>query len=320
MSHESKFVVPVEPGDPVCSLFISSDSIVTGSYLGTIVHYDIPRNSRRILCGFSDDAVRGVFMHEGTVYGTVGDLHCKHIRIRDPYDQLEMKFNRRSTASGFKYVIQKFGQVTVFYPGMTIFIDVISNMQTMCPFKLQQAMVMNVCPVDSYQYQLLFTEFPVSDTIPPPPRKFKFVDVSTGEVRFELNDPNITHARFVNERAVVYFSRNKFVVFDLSSKKQTSRFDNFHRSDIVAIDCSLCMGESPFPFVVSVGVDGSVIIWNYESGKVVGKGQLRNPCFSLGYAYCVQCFPNISMFQVALSDDYGVHYLEIRKDPLVAPV
>ena len=311
MTNAVKFVVPTKPGDPISSVFIDGKSILTGTLLGEVVYYDIANNTRKVLAGFSDEAIRGLFLLDGTAYVTVGDLYCRQIRVSDPYDQLEMKFNRRSTSSGFKYVLQKFSQVTIIYPGMTIFVDVVSNTQSMCPYKLHQPMVMNVCPVDSYQYQLLFSEFPVSDLCPPPPRKFKLVDVSTGELKCELLDSKITNARFTNERTLVYFSGRNFVVFDIPSKKERSKYSNFNKSDIIAMDCSLCMGDSGRPLVVSVGQRGSVVVWNYETGKILAEGHLTNPCFSLGFAYCVQCFSEGEVFHIALSDDYGVHYLEL---------
>jgi hypothetical protein len=320
MTDSVKFVIPTKPGDPISSLFLDGKEIVAGTFLGEVVYYDIGSNKRRILAGFSDEAIRGLLIQDRTVYATVGDLYCRQIRIQDPLDQLEMKFNRRSTSSGFKYVLQKFSQVTILYPGMTIFVDVVSNTQSMCPYKLQQPMVMNVCPVDSFQYQLLFTEFPVSDLCPPPVRKFKLVDVSTGELKCELEDAGISQARFVSSTTLVYFSRNNFVVFDIVSKKERSRFSNFNKSDVVAMDCSPCMGDSGRPLVVTVGRNGSIVVWNYDTGKIEAEGRISDPCFSLGYAYCVQCFAEGGVFQIAVSDDYGVYYVELRKSLLALTV
>ena len=308
-----KLVVSTEPGDPISTVFADGSVVITGTMLGRIWVYDIQRNSRRMLAGFSDDAVRGLYVQDGTLYATIGDLHCRQIRLGDPYDQLETKFNRRSTSSGFKYIFQKFGQITIFYPGMTTFMDVLTNSQSMCPFKLQQAMIMNVCPIDSYQYLLLYSEFPIADVSPPPPRKYKVVDVSSGELRCEIPDSHITHAKFVNERCLIYFSGKSFVVFDLITKGELNRFPNFHRSDVMAMDCSICLGESDCPpFVVSSAVNGSIIVWNYQTGKVVGRATLRQPCFSLGFAYCLQGSLEGTNVHIAVSDDYGVHHVSIN--------
>ena len=317
MLKNTMFVIPTEPGDPVSSVFVDGNSIVVGTLLGKVQVYDINRNSRKVVAGFSDEGVRGIYLQDGTIYATVGDLHCRQIRIMDPYDQLETKFNRRSTSSGFKYVIQKFNQVTIFYPGMTIFIDVCTNVQSMCPFKLQHPMALNVCPIDCYHYQVILSEFPVSDLSPPPPRKFKVMDVSTGDLKCELFDPRISQVRFINEHLLVLFAANKwFIIYDILLKKEISKYSNFHKSDVVAIDCSLCIGDAGRPWISSVGSNGSVVVWNYETGKVEGEsGQLRSPCFSLGFPYCIQAYYSSekNIFQIALSDDYGVHYLELAR-------
>lgn len=321
----AKLIIPTDPGDPISAIFIDSSTVVVGSMLGRIWSFDTSRNSRRMLAGFSDDAIRGLYVQDGTIFATVGDLHCRQIRINDPFDQLEMKFNRRSTASGFKYVFQKFNQVTILYPGMTTFIDVANNSQTMCPFKLQQATVVSICPVDCYQYLLLFTEFPVSDSSPPPSRKFKLVDISTGQLKSELSDSAITHARFVNEHLLVYVTKKEFVVFDIIVHKEVSRYPNLHRCEIMALDCSICLGESGTPpLVVSAGKDGSLIVWSYETGQIVSRGTLPQPCFSLGFAYCVQGYlsaPSATedalsgFIDVAASDDHGVHYVRLDYSP-----
>lgn len=324
----AKLIIPTEPGDPISSVFVDSSVVVAGSLLGRVWIYDPSRNTRRMLAGFSDDAIRGLYVQDGTVFATVGDIHCRQIREKDPFDQLEMKFNRRSTASGFKYVFQKFNQVTILYPGMTTFVDVANNSQTMCPFKLQQATVVSICPVDCYQYLLLFTEFPVSDSSPPPSRRFKLVDISTGQLKHEFSDSSITHARFINERLLVFVTKGNIVVFDLIARKEVSRYRNFHRSEIVALDCSICLGEAGTPpVVVSAGKDGSIIAWNYDTGQIIARGSLPQPCFSLGFAYVVQGYLSgnhasghitSGFVHVAMSDDHGVHFLRLDISSLTA--
>ena len=316
-SGSGMLVIPAEPGDPISAVFIDENYVASGSHMGKVWVYNIERNSRRMIAGFSEDAIRGLYIQDGTLYVTVGDQQCRQIRICDPYDQIETRFNRRSTSSGFKYVFQKFNQVTVFYPGMTTFIDVVTNSQSMCPFKLQQPTILNVCPVDCFQYRVLFSEFAVTDAADPPPRKFKIMDVSTGDLKWQHVDPGLTQARFISNSQVVYFSVNRLVILNADSGNIDRSFSNFHRSDVVAMDCSMCMGSEGKPFVASVGANGSVCVWNHESGTIVGRGTLSQFSFSLGNPYHVQARAEDARFLITVSDDNGVHYLSCARTDVV---
>ena len=303
-------MIPAELGDPVSSLFIDGDFIASGTLLGKIWLYRIGKNTRKMFAGFSDEAVRGVYVQDSTLYATIGDQLCRQYRVNDPYDQLDLKFNRRSNGSGFKHVIQHFNQATVFYPGMTMFVDVVTSSQSMCPYKLQRPTIMNVCPIDCYQYQVLFTEFGVSDTSQPPPRKFRLVDVSTGVQRWESDDVSISQARFINESTLAYVKGRRLVIFDFTATKSR---EIRTRENIVSIDCDLCMGRENPGLVLSLGEGGwlSVIEWN--SGKVHYTYRIKQLCFSLGFPYFVKGFLDNEQrtLHAAVSDDYGVHYMRI---------
>ena len=321
MALVGKLVTPSEPGDPISAVFVDDKYVISGSLLGRIWVYNIEQNTRRMLAGFSDDAVRGIHYQDGTVYATIGDYLCKHIRLLDPYDQLDVKFDRRSSGSGFKYVVQKFNQVTVFYPGMTTFIDVVSNTQSMCPFKMQQAMVLNVCPIDSYQYNVLFSEFAATDEAPPPPRKFKLVDVSTGDPRWECVDPRISAMKLIDQDSMVYFSQNRIVVYSFVNKAKRLEIKNFHKSAVITFDCSLCMSsDERRPLITSLGANGTIVVFDYFTGRVEYRGKLKDFSFSLGFPYLVQSFMDDNgEVKVAVSCDYGVHYVVMRKEGLPLP-
>lgn len=311
MSTTSKYVIPAEIGDPVSALFSDDEFVAIGTLMGRIWIYNIRRNTRKMIAGFSDEAIRGIYVQDGTVYATVGDQYCRQIRISDPFDQLESRFDRRSSASGFKYVLQRFNQVTIVYPGMTTFVDVTTpGNQSMCPFKIQQATILNVCPLDVYQYMVLVTEFPATDESTPPPRKFRLVDVAAGETRWELVEPKIVAIRLISKDELVYFAKARLVVYNFVTK--TSLAEIRHSSEVLAIDCSLCMGEEGKPWFTVLSVDGSVTVYNYVEGKAVYVGKMKSPCFSLGFPYLVHSCWSDSALTCAVSDDYGAHYLVLR--------
>jgi hypothetical protein len=137
------------------------------------------------------------------------------------------------------------------------------------------------------------------------------MDVSTGALKWEHVDPRLMHARFMSGSELVYYSTGRFVILNTESGSVGREFFNFHRCEVVAIDCSLCMDGKPL--IVSVGGNGSVIVWNHVTGAVVAKGWLGEFSFSLGNAYCVQARLDSPRAHVAVSDDYGVHYVALTR-------
>lgn len=305
-----KLVIPAELGDPVSCVFIDGEYIACGTLLGKVWLYRIGKNTRKMFAGFNDDAVRGIYVQDSSLFATIGDQFCRQYRVNDPLDQLDYKFNRRSNGSGFKHVIQHFNQVTVFYPGMTMFVDVVSNNQSMCPYKLQRPMMVNVCLIDCYQYLVLFTEFGVSESSVPPPRKFRLVDVSTGFVRWESDDVRISQARFINDSTIVYVKGRKMVVFDFAENK-SRELTTSHKSDVIAIDCGLCMGAQCPGLILSLGRGGTVSAIEWTTGKERYFSKLiKRVSFSLGFPYWVKgCVDEQQTLHAAISDDYGVYYL-----------
>lgn len=344
-SSSSRFVIPTEPGDPTSVLFIDDSYVVSGTFMGKIWVYDVGNDTRCLYAGFSDDAVRGLFIQDKTLYATIGDQYCKVVRLNDPLDQLEVKFDRRSGSSGFRYVFQKFNQVTIIYPGMTTFVDVVSNDQNMCPFKIQQPNILNVIPVDSFHYYLLLSEFPASMTgeeIVRETRRIRIVDVSIGETIFTQPSPSITHASLIDKKHMLLINNSQFMtVYNFKDKIEVVRIRNLHKSaDVVAIDavfhlrlnrvCSADDLEAPSgprrlstsssssaaslnfstvrTLVTTVSSDGLVLTWDYTSGGIHFSGQLAQFCFSLGFPYYVQTHWNDSDQKItaAVSHDYGV--------------
>jgi hypothetical protein len=317
MAVTGKLVIPGDLGDPVSSLFIDGEFVACGTLLGKVWLYRIGRNTRKMFAGFSDEAVRGIYVQDSTLYATIGDQFCRQYRVNDPYDQLDVKFSRRSNGSGFKHVIQHFSQVAVFYPGMTLFVDVVSNTQSMCPYKLQRPVILNVCPIDSYQYLVLFTEFGVSESSSEPlPRKFRLVDVSTSAVRWESDDAQIAHARFINESTLVYVKGRSFVLCNFAGNNASLREFPTSARDVVALDCGLCMGADNPGLILSVSQDGVISALEWTTGKVRYFSRLKS-CysFSLGFPYFVKGFlDDKRALHVAISDDYGVHYMEMKNE------
>jgi hypothetical protein len=338
--QSSRYVIPTDPGDPTTALYIDEQHVVCGTLMGRVWLYNRTNDTRTMLAGFSDDAIRGIYVQDVAVYATVGDQCCRVFRIHDPIDQLETKFDRRSGSTGYKYVIQKFNQVTMIYPGMTTFADVVTNDQSMCPFKLQQANILNVIPIDSFQHYLLLTEFPATtdgDDIVRETRHFKIVDVSSGNHSvFILKNPTIAVIKLIDKQHVFYVDKvnRKFVIHNFHDNKTLVRIKNPHKTDIVGVDSIFHLrltrpedleasmsssGGGSYnslackSLITTVSIDGKILAWDYLTGKVYYEGFLRQYSFSLGFPYIVQSWwdeTNQTVI-VAVSHDHGVSIVDL---------
>lgn len=294
---QTKFVVSTDFGDPVSALFMTEEYVVCGTLLGRIWLYKINDNCRVLLAGFSDDAIRGVYIEDGFVFATIGDQFCKKIRISDVCDQLDTKFDRRSSSSGFRYVLQRFEQVTIVYPGMTTFVNVTANEQSMCPYKIQQARVLNVCPLDAFSYFLLLSEFPQGsdDCAAAPCRKLKVVNVSTNVTVWEISAQGITFSSFLSDSLVMYLLNDeRLIVCNFVTNVQT-----------------LCLRIGP---VIAASVNGTLVTtltrtghirqWDSSNGTTLSETRLTGHfSFSLGFPYFIQTVGS----RFAVSSDYGLH-------------
>jgi hypothetical protein len=346
-SSSSRFVIPTDPGDPTSVLFLDDENLIVGTMMGKIWVYRILDDTRCMYAGYSDDAVRGVYVQDGSLYATIGDQFCRVMRIQDPLDQLEAKFDRRSGSSGFRYVFQKFNQITIIYPGMTTFIDVVSNDQNMCPFKMQQSNILNVIPVDSFHYYLLLSEFPASmsgDEIVHETRRLRIVDVSVGETVYSTTAKRLVCARLIDKKHVISVdTAGMITVYNFKDDVEVIRIHNFHKSDIIAIDAvfhlrlikpddleasssvpqarrsSSTSSSSSINFptvrslITSVSLDGQILTWDFTTGAIHYSGQLSSFCFSLGFPYYVQTHWNDTeeKMSVAVSHDYGVSIVNL---------
>ena len=321
---KSHLVIPADFGDSVSATFVDRDYVVCGTLLGKIWLYKFDRNSRILIAGYSDDSVRGVYVEDGTIFATIGDQCCKRIQVSDPIDQLETKFDRRSSSSGFKYVIQKFNQVTIVYPGMTTFVDVSTNEQNMCPFKMQQPLVLNICPLDAFQNLILLSEFPSTSADPSAEevrahRKLKIVDVAAGLTRFELVEPMVTLAQLINDKIMIYCVGNTVLVFNFVEKKQIQCLKRLHGgSAILALDSCLPL-RGPEPLTATLAKDGSVRVWDFLTGTVLLGGDVSNFCFSLGFPYLLQVHLG-STPRAVVSSDYGAHVVDLCYSENVSPI
>jgi hypothetical protein len=342
-SSSSRFVIPTDPGDPATIVFIDDSFVVAGTIMGKIWVYNIADDTRCLYVGFSDDAVRGVYVEDGALYATIGDQYCKVLRLKDPLDQLETKFDRRSGSSGFRYVFQKFNQVTIIYPGMTTFVDVVSNDQNMCPFKMQQSNVLNVIPLDSFHYYLLLSEFPASmtgDDVVHETRRLRVVDVSVGETIYSFPNSSVTFARLIDKKHLVFVdNRQQVTIYNFKDNNTVISIPNFHKTDIVAMDSvfhlrlatsedvetaaphrrrsSTSSSSVNFPtvrtLITSVSSDGTIFTWDYTNGKIHYFGKLASFCFSLGFPYHVVTNWNDAdqKISVAITHDYGVSIVNL---------
>lgn len=306
----SKFVIPCDYGDAVSALHVTEEYITCGTLLGRVWLYNIASNSRVLLAGFSDDSVRGVYIEDGTVFATIGDQYCRRFRINDPVDQLESKFDRRSSSSGFKYVLQKFNQVTIVYPGMTTFVDVTNNQQSMCPYKIQQPLILNVCPLDAFQYLLLLSEFPSveEDEDVVSKRKLKVVDVSQNTTIFEMMAPRISFAILLDATRIMYVSNRKTHVYDFIRNELAECKIS---GEIIAASVS---GEEGI--VTSLFPNGSISVWDSNTGSIMGRGRIDNFCGSLGFPYLIESCLAGPNYLVTVSSDYGVHFVNIANNSI----
>jgi hypothetical protein len=342
-SSSSRFVIPTDPGDPATIVFIDDSFIVAGTLMGKIWVYNIKDDTRCLYVGYSDDAVRGVYVEDGALYATIGDQYCKVLRLKDPLDQLETKFDRRSGSSGFRYVFQKFNQVTIIYPGMTTFVDVVSNDQNMCPFKMQQSNILNVIPVDAFHYYLLLSEFPATMTgndVVHETRRLRVVDVSVGETVYSFPTSRVTFARLIDKKHLVFVDNcQQITIYNFKDNVAVISIPNFHGSDIVAMDpvfhlrlttsddleasvphrrrSSASSSSINFPtvrtLVTSVSSDGKIFTWDYTNGNIHYSGQLTSFCFSLGFPYHALTNWNDEdqKISVAITHDYGVSIVNL---------
>ena len=342
-------MIHTDPGDPTSVLFLDDDYLVAGTMMGKIWVYRVRDDTRCMYAGYNDDAVRGLYVQDGSLYATIGDQFCKMMRLQDPLDQLEAKFDRRSGSSGFRYVFQKFNQVTIIYPGMTTFVDVVSNDQNMCPFKMQQPNILNVIPLDSFHYYLLLSEFPASmsgDDIVHETRRLRIVDVSVSETVYSVLAKNVISARFIDKKhMIIVDNRGMITVRNYKDNIDVLHIRNFHKSDIVALDAvfhlrlttsidleasmTIPQGRRSstssvsssasinFPtvrcLVTTVSADGQIFTWDFTNGTIHFSGHLKSFCFSLGFPYHVQTHWNDTEQKIsaAVSHDYGVSIVNL---------
>ncbi|KAF4673759.1 hypothetical protein FOL47_010139 [Perkinsus chesapeaki] len=359
-SGTARQVVYTDLGDPITSLHIGEWGLAAGTMLGKVWYYSLELDERIPLAGFSDDAVKAIYVRDPytdarrrdaevddfiggssnseeadienalgsntddfaidelrptapIVYATVGDSCAKIFDTADPSEQSIFKFERRSSAS-VKYVVQRQDKVAIVFPGMTTFIDLVTENQNMTPFRLQGTDddVTMACPTDMRNLILLLVEH--YDTKPP---CFKVVDLEHDQQVLDYaqlpSRGRLCHfIRILGPRHLVLVADGcKLCIYNFIDKK-TEHVLKEHRSDIVSIDTTF--SDEQF---VSVDTQGEVRLWNAIDGKLLGRGRLPSACdFSLGFPYYVSYCPRTGI--VAQSCDSGVfrasHKLVMSKD------
>ncbi|KAF4660029.1 hypothetical protein FOZ61_004303 [Perkinsus olseni] len=354
-------VVYTDLGDPITSVHIGEWGLAAGTMLGKVWYYSLELDERIPLAGFSDDAVKAVFVrdsytesrrrdreagvalssvmsppseeklgdleeglrhgdleedeaHPSTpiVYATVGDSCAKIFDTADPCQQSVFKFERRSSAS-VKYVVQRQNKVAIVFPGMTTFIDLVTESQNMTPFRLQgtDEDVTMACPTDMRDLILLLVEH--YDVKPP---CYKVVDLENDQRVLDYaplpGRGRLCHfVRILGPSHLVFVSEGRnLCIYDFRSKKVEHVLKE-HRSDIISIDTTF--SDDDF---VSVDTRGEVRLWNATEGKLLAKGRLPKACdFALGFPYYVSYCPRTGV--VAQTCDSGVFALQLK--PLSRP-
>jgi hypothetical protein len=318
----SLLVAPDHPGDPLTAVFLTDTHLVCGTVSGKIWSYDVDGNRLKCAAGFSDDSIRGLYIQDSTIYATVGDSYCKQIRVTDHRDQLETRFERRSSSSGFRHVFQKFTQVTIVYPGMTTYIDVVTNEQSMCPYRLQASSSQNAVPLDAYHYHLLVSEFSESK------RKLRVINVTDGQIVAELTPDMAWCIRLVDRQYLFYSNRKDLVVYDYIERKEVVRRRKHKSQEIVGVDAvfhlRLSQSESsedgrdltasaPSPHLITtVYASGDISCWDYLTGETLAQGRLAKFCFSLGFPYLVSSNWANGRVEVAVTSDNGCHFVRLQ--------
>ncbi|KAF4698436.1 hypothetical protein FOZ62_024248, partial [Perkinsus olseni] len=349
-------VVYTDLGDPVTSVHIGEWGLAAGTMLGKVWYYSLELDERIPLAGFSDDAVKAVFVrdsytearrrdreagvalssimsppseeklgdleeglrhedleedevHPSTpiVYATVGDSCAKIFDTADPCQQSVFKFERRSSAS-VKYVVQRQNKVAIVFPGMTTFIDLVTESQNMTPFRLQgtDEDVTMACPTDMNDLILLLVEH--YDVKLP---CYKVVDLEHDQQVLDSaplpGRGRLCHfVRILGPSHLVFVSEGRNLgIYDFRLKKVEHVLKE-HRGDILSVDTTFSDDE-----FVSVDTRGEVRLWNAAEGKLLAKGRLPKACdFALGFPYYVSYCPRTGV--VAQTCDSGVFALQLK--------
>ncbi len=322
---KSFLVVRDDPGDPITAVYLDDTCVVAGTSFGKIWMYDIKENVTKLVAGFSDDGIRGIYIQDSTLYAVVGDTYCRHIRVGDLHDQIEVRFDRRSSSSGYRYVFQKFSQLTIVYPGMTTFIDVVSNDQSMCPYRLQGTPPsLNVLPLDAYHFHLLVSEFTETG------RKLRVVNVTNGQTVCDLDPKMARFVKLIDKKLLVYCDKRRDIVVYQYTKREEVLRKHFSNSEVLAMDSvfHLRLGDQYPPdeenqvntsssicpsgsLMTVVYRNGEVVCFNFLTGEIHSSGRLAKFCFSLGFPYLVSSNWRAGQVEVVVSSDYGAHFLRL---------
>lgn len=276
---------------------------MAGTIMGKVWLFNSETRQSELLCGYSEEGVRGLYMDADTAYATIGE-GCRSWKRTKPHSakgNVSFRSLDKKSAHNVKHVLQRGRWACVLFPISSAVVNVRGHEHHHRAFRLFDfgGSLSDVAPCDFDGESLVLVD---RSQLSSPPI-FRLVQLERNE-HVEIDQlPGAafaSHVKLWGKECLVVTVGTVCYLYSYRSK-MTMHTLKGHSAEIVALDAS-----DP-DFVATMSMDAVVKVWNGSTGECLRTLNVPEATFFLGYPYYLA----VQERTVLVSADQGAYLMEL---------